>query len=1248
MSAALCILCSTNMSSPKTHPHERDHSYPQMRSPHLLSPIQQRPSTASPFHYHMQSPSSNSTSQRWTLEEVVRAEEEDEAAGTRTKKRFSHTSPQRLIEKEDEEHKEPIHGDTSGRHVQAAHDRSEAYVHQTEKERRERRERRAVRDQVVKEDEKDEERRKRQKEKQQKREREQALLAQRDGAAERRQREADSRGESSEFSVEFSRDDDTSHLDRRRHPARSHKLPTTNAQPTQPVQRSAERHRRKDGERLEESSSSAVSRDERQERHRRMLRKEDDPREAEKQLLREQRRTRGKDTGKEVLHGERPGELRGRHSRQPVQPEKQAERKEEQSWEEALEEEQRQESDVKKHERAVDRSSRPHVHSSLLQPHFHHHSDDEFDRHHHSHQIISPRHQHHAATDKPQHHHQHQHQQHQPPLPNQTEPIHSHVHADQPLSSISSPPLADLLNLPVLRCPSCSHHYHSPHSHHRSADTTTASHPLSSVASLFSRLPRLLSCAHTFCTGCLSAAQAEVEVKSEDETVRWVACPFGCAATLVKGGKGVLGVEVNEAVVALLEEVKAGELHLLQQNEHHHSHHHPSEHQHHHHHHHHVHYSKSTKLSASLSLLSHMSSAASSIFCSVHPTHPLTLFCHDCSMLICLACISPLFSPANPPASTSTSVAASLSLATVSSASLHSLPLSHHQHRTSKKDELLQHWRESSLLSSLHTRVTTERVAIEDTLAQLSKRLNTQRQLQRDEEKRVRERMAELRERLLAMMAEKEEEMVRRLADRRRRAEEKLEDERRVLSVDCNDLSLLLTKAQYKTQLDERRERRERRDGVEERVPGLTREQMAQEEEDVREMRWISDLIRTLAIERTVRSQTADESAQDEEDGKMQLRLAVGEVAEATRRELAAQCVLIDSAPLSHCFVAVKIERRESSGCAGGQCVLRWEASAAEAVVEFQVEWLEKRKPLVADTHHTSHHTRQAAEWSDDEEDEYDDNERRHADEHKTSVLGLASLTQSLLSVSLASASASANTWTRLYTGSGPGCTHTIAHDCVYVYRLRAVNAVGCSEWMESEAVQLPSELLAFRFAGDTNGVAYHRSGSDTAGGLGITASSLHPSSAPLSTLCCHHPTTVATLPLPQSYVQVDTSRTGDVAGLVLSHYTLLDPQHTEWKHRHLTHWRLLASSDDRHYTVIHEQRRGQHQQHTTGRRGRRGAGGENEAWHGYQVCVVDVERSRNGGRGYRYFRVEQLGVNGDNDYSLVLGGLELYGLLAV
>ena len=448
-----------------------------------------------------------------------------------------------------------------------------------------------------------------------------------------------------------------------------------------------------------------------------------------------------------------------------------------------------------------------------------------------------------------------------------------------------------------------------------------------------------------------------------------------------------------------------------------------------------------------------------------------------------------------------------------------------------------------------------------------------------------------------------------------------MEDERRVLSVECNDLALLLTKAQYKAQLDQSRERREKRDGVEERVPGLTREQMAQEEEDVREMRWISDLIRTLAIERTVRSQAADDPTQADEDSKVQLRLAVGEVAEATRRELATHCVLIDSVPVSHCFVGVKVERREGSGCAGGECMLRWEASAAEAVVEWQVEWMEKRKPLVADIHHPSHEQQRAVRSSDDEA-EYEEDECQQADEHKTNRLGLASITQSLLSVSLTPAVSSSGGWTCLYTGSGQSCTHAIAHDSGYVYRLRAVNAVGCSEWLESEAVQLPSELLAFRFAGDTNGLAYHKGGSDTAGGLRINASSLHPSSAPLSTLCCRRPTTIATLPLPHSYVQVDTSKTDDVAGLVLTHYTLLDPQHKEWKHRHLTHWRLLASSDDRHYTIIHEQRRGQHPQHqqrTRGRRVRR----ESELWYGCEVCVVDVERSGNGGRGY-LLRVER------------------------
>ena len=1253
MSAPYCILCSTNVSLSHSHPHTSEHSSKRMKSPHLLSPIHQRPSTASPFHYHMQSPTSSSSSQHWTLEDVVRAEEEEEDEGSkRTKKRWAHTSPQRLIEKEDEEHKEAMDRDSSSKHI--TRDRSEPQISQADrerKERKERKERRAERERNVKEDDRDEERRRKRKEKDKKREKEKSLTAQKDGADERREREVESRDELSEFSVEFSRDDDTTNADKPHTTIRTHNLRSTATQPLQLPHRSTERHRRRGGERLEESGSSAVSRDEKEERERRRSKAENDAKEAEKRLIREQRKGQEKGKLREREKAQRRSQHHSGHSSQQVS-EKRKEREEEQSWEEVLEEEQRKDREHKVHESAaIDRSSRPHHSSTLPHPHSHHHSGDnqEAIRDHHSHHTNSPRQQH-AATDEPQRHHQH-HQQH---LPSQTEPIHSHVFADRALSSTSPQPLADLLNLPVLRCPSCSHHYHSPHHHHHHSDPTATSHPLSSTASLFSRVPRLLSCAHTFCTGCLSAAQGDVEVKGEEEEGRLVVCPFGCAATVVKAGKGVLGVEVNEAVVALMEEVKAGETHLQHPHHHHQHHEHTHHHTHHittephsqqpHHHHHTQHHSRSTKLSASLSLLSHVSSAASSIFCSVHPTHPLTLYCHDCSMLICLACISPLFSPTH----ASTTASTSLSSAALTTASLHTLPLSHHLHRTSKKDELLQHWRESSLLPSLHTRVAAERISIEDTLAHLSKRLSTQRQLQRDEERRVRERMAELRERLLAMVAEKEKEMGRRLAERRRRAEERVEDERRLLSVECNDLALLLTKAQYKTQLDEGRERRERRDGVEERVPGLTREQMAQEEEDVREMRWISDLIRTLAIERTVRSLAADESTEVEEDGNVQLRLGVGEVAEATRRELTAQCVLVDSVPLSHCFVGVKVEKREGGSCAGGECVLRWEASAAEAVVEWQVEWTEKRKTLVADTRHIQHHSHQAARSSDDEQ-EYDD-ESVQADEHKTNKLGLASLTQSLLSVSLAPVTTSTSSWTRLYTGSGTSCTHSIAHDSSYVYRLRAINSVGSSEWLECEAVQLPSELLAFRFAGDTNGVAYHKGGSDTAGGLRVTASSLHPSSAPLSTLCCRRPTTVATLPLPHSYVQVDTSKSDEFAGLVLTHYTLLDPQHKEWKHRHLTHWRLLASSDDRHYTIIHEQHRGQHpqhQQHPRGRRGHRGGAGGSGVWAGFEVCSVDVERSRNGGRGYRYFRVEQVGVNGDNDYSLVLGGLELYGLLA-
>ena len=89
MSASLCILCSTDQSPPHSHPPAQQHSLNKMKSSHLLSPIHQRPSTASPFHYHMQSPTNQSSSQHWTLEEVQRAEEEEDGDDrTRTKKRW--------------------------------------------------------------------------------------------------------------------------------------------------------------------------------------------------------------------------------------------------------------------------------------------------------------------------------------------------------------------------------------------------------------------------------------------------------------------------------------------------------------------------------------------------------------------------------------------------------------------------------------------------------------------------------------------------------------------------------------------------------------------------------------------------------------------------------------------------------------------------------------------------------------------------------------------------------------------------------------------------------------------------------------------------------------------------------------------------------------------------------------------------------------------------------------------------------
>ena len=63
------------------------------------------------------------------------------------------------------------------------------------------------------------------------------------------------------------------------------------------------------------------------------------------------------------------------------------------------------------------------------------------------------------------------------------------------------------------------------------------------------------------------------------------------------------------------------------------------------------------------------------------------------------------------------------------------------------------------------------------------------------------------------------------------------------------------------------------------------------------------------------------------------------------------------------------------------------------------------------------------------------------------------------------------------------------------------------------------------------------------------------------------------------------------------------------------------------------------------------GGGGDGESRlcvdvRGCGVYAVDVEKSRHDGRGYRYLKWEQLGTNADDDHSLVLGGVELYGLI--
>ena len=167
--------------------------------------------------------------------------------------------------------------------------------------------------------------------------------------------------------------------------------------------------------------------------------------------------------------------------------------------------------------------------------------------------------------------------------------------------------------------------------------------------------------------------------------------------------------------------------------------------------------------------------------------------------------------------------------------------------------------------------------------------------------------------------------MTSRLHQRHLHTQLHLEAQRRTLATELNDLHLLSIKADWMGQVRaERRVRRREEMGLGEggRVNGLTVGEVVREEEEVDEMRWISDLLRTIQLERKTRAQVAEgemEEREEKEQGeRVRVRAEVGEVVDVVRQGLQRFCVVVDHVPLTVAFVVARVVERGGQSRGGG------------------------------------------------------------------------------------------------------------------------------------------------------------------------------------------------------------------------------------------------------------------------------------------------------------------------------------------